>query len=158
MGYLLSIGISAGIIAAVFAQYAVALKLALWIFFVAMASFYAAGGKNDGFIKSIATNLAGVVWGLIIFQLLGLWSFPYAMAVIVLLAVVGMCLQANFNLLSFIPGTFLGTACLFGSNGDWQSTVTALILGAVMGWVSEQGGIRLFKLISKQSGDSNVNV
>lgn len=158
MRYLLSIGISAGIIAAVFAQYATALKLVLWIFFVAMASFYAAGGKNDGFIKSSVTNLAGVVWGAIIFQLLGVFSFPYAMAVIVFLAVIGMCVQAKVHLLSFIPGTFCGTACFFGSNGDWQSTVMALLLGAVMGWVSEQGGLMLFKLTSKRSEASDVNV
>lgn len=157
MIYLLSIGISAGLIAGIFAQYAAAIKVVSWVSFIGIASFYGAGGKEEGVVKSTLANLSGVVWGVIIFQLLALWSFQYAMGILVFLAVIGMCAQARFKLLSFIPGTFLGISCLFGTGGNWQSTVIALLLGAIMGWVSEKGGIMLSKVFSNNTKEGQIS-
>jgi len=157
MGYLVSIGISAGIIAAIFIQYAAVMNVVSWISFVSMASFYAAGGKNEGFIKGGAANLSGVFWAMFIFQGAQFIASEYSLAIMVFIAVVAMCAQAKINILSFIPGTFCGAACVFGTNGNWQVVVTALILGSVMGWLSEQGGLIIFKAISKQSMENDAS-
>ena len=43
--------------------------------------------------------------------------------------------------LSFIPGAFLGAATavsvVVGANGTWGRTVIALVIGAVLGYLSE---------------------
>jgi hypothetical protein len=52
-----------------------------------------------------------------------------------------MVLQAKIPALSFIPGAFLGAATavsvVVGAKGTWTSTIIALVVGAVLGYVSE---------------------
>lgn len=44
--------------------------------------------------------------------------------------------QAAVPLLSFIPGAFIGAACLFGTAFDTWATVLAIAVGAGLGWLS----------------------
>ncbi|MCE1252286.1 MAG: DUF1097 domain-containing protein [Anaerolineae bacterium] len=145
MAYLVAVGISAGVIGGLCAQFAGSFNVVAWVCFVAMACFFAAGGKNSGFLKNVPANLSGVLWAMMIFTLLGFWQFQFAMFLAVLIAVTIACVQAKWSVLSFIPGTFVGMACTFGTNGDWVSTVIALIIGSCMGWLAEQGGHLLLK-------------
>ena len=52
-----------------------------------------------------------------------------------------MVLQAKIPALSFIPGAFLGAATavsvVVGANGSWTKTIIALVVGAVLGYLSE---------------------
>jgi branched-subunit amino acid transport protein len=52
-----------------------------------------------------------------------------------------MVLQAKLPALSFIPGAFLGAATavsvVVGANGSWTKTIIALIVGALLGYLSE---------------------
>ncbi len=149
MSYLVAVGISAGIIGGLSAQFAGNLHVVAWVTFIAMACFFAAGGKNMGFAKNALANLSGVLWAMLIFFLVGIFKFPGAMIVAVLIAVVIACVQAKWSWLSFIPGTFAGMACTFGTSGDWKATVIAMIIGGCMGWLAEQGGLLLLKVFTK---------
>jgi flagellar biosynthesis protein FliQ len=86
---------------------------------------------------------------MLIFFLVGVFKFPGAMFVAVVIAVVIACVQAKWSWLSFIPGTFAGMACTFGTSGDWKATVIALIIGGCMGWLAEQGGLLILKIFTK---------
>lgn len=159
MGYLVAIGLTAGVIAGVFthlAFIAAVLPVIVWVAFAGEASFFAAGGKNLGFVKGLASNLAGVFWAYFIFFIVGAWASPLAMGVAVFIAVLMMCIQAKIDILSFIPGAFIGAACLFGTasadfpTGNILGVVIALALGAAMGWVAEKAAGPIAGLIGKK--------
>ncbi len=165
MGYLVAIGLTAGVIAGVFthlAFIAAVLPVIVWVSFAGEASFFAAGGKNMGFVKGLASNLAGVFWGYVIFFIVGAWASPLAMGLAVFLAVLMMCIQAKIEILSFIPGAFIGAACLFGTasadfpSGNIVGVVIALVLGAVMGWVAEKAAGPIAGLIAKKIPEKAV--
>ena len=70
MGYLVAIGLTAGVIAGVFSHLVFivgVLPVIVWVAFAGEATFFAAGGKNMGLAKGLASNLAGVFWAAIIF-------------------------------------------------------------------------------------------
>lgn len=125
-------------------------KVMTWITFLTWASFFAAGGGTTGLKKAVASALAGalvsalVVWlngqfgggvqgvGLVIFS--------------VLLAVLGwvLCQLSKIDLLSFIPGAFIGAASYFGAGAPLDEklgwVVVSILCGAAMGLVSEKIG------------------
>ncbi|MEO7476032.1 MAG: DUF1097 domain-containing protein, partial [Gemmatimonadales bacterium] len=116
--------------------------LPVWAGIVAWGCFFAAGGKTDGLLKTITSNLSGVLWA---FLALTAWNqfgggVP-VLSVLVGIAAMGMVLQAKLPMLGFIPGAFLGAATavsvVVGASGSWGRTVVALVIGAVLGYVSE---------------------
>jgi hypothetical protein len=116
--------------------------LPVWAGIVAWGCFFAAGGKTEGLTKTIAANLSGVFWA---FLALTLWNrlgggVPM-LSVLVGAAAVAMVLQAKIGILGFIPGAFLGAATavsvVVGANGTWSRTVLALLIGAILGYLSE---------------------
>lgn len=116
--------------------------LPVWAGIVAWGCFFAAGGKTEGLMKTIASNLSGVLWA---FLALTAWnSFGGGLpllSVLVGIAAIGMVLQAKIRTLAFIPGAFLGAATtvgvVVGANGTYIKTMIALVVGAVLGYLSE---------------------
>ncbi|GAY09150.1 glutathione-regulated potassium-efflux system protein [Pseudonocardia sp. N23] len=102
------------------------------------AGFFAAGGKVGGFLKMGAASLSGVLWAWLAVTLAGLvGAWAGALPIAVAIAAFVMCVQAGWSPLSFIPGTFMGAACLFGTSIDVRSTVICIVVGLVLGFVSE---------------------
>ncbi len=139
MRTLVSLGVSCGILVGLLVQFSGALGILAWVAFAAWACYYAAGGKKEALLKIIPANLSGVAWGVIILFVVKAWGVPYAIGVVAAVAVALMCVQASWSVLGFIPGTFIGVACFLGANADWQGTSIALVIGAILGFVSEQG-------------------
>jgi hypothetical protein len=116
--------------------------LPVWAGIVAWGCFFAAGGKTEGLMKTIATNLSGVLWA---FLALYVWNSAGGgvplLSLLVGIAAFIMVIQAKIPALGFIPGAFLGAATavsvVVGANGSWTSTIIALLAGAVFGYVSE---------------------
>jgi hypothetical protein len=116
--------------------------LPVWAGIVAWGCFFAAGGKTEGLLKTLASTLSGVLWA---FLALTAWNqfgggLP-VLSVLVGLAAFFMVLQAKIPTLSFIPGAFLGAATavsvVVGANGTYPKTIIALVAGAVLGYLSE---------------------
>lgn len=166
MRYLVAIGLSTGIVAAVFCHLvfvAQVVSVVVWVAFVGEAIFFASGGKNQGLLKGLASNFAGVFWGAVIFFISGNWHSTWSMFIAVLIAVIGMCVQARWSVLSFIPGAFAGCASLFGTasannpTGDWKGVLIALALGAVMGWAAEKAAMFVDKKFLTKTKPENVS-
>jgi hypothetical protein len=143
MDALIALALSIGILIAGWTYVALGPgALPVWAGIVAWGCFFAAGGKTEGLMKTIATNLSGVLWA---FLALTAWNqFGGGVPVISILvgiAAIGMVLQAKVSLLSFIPGAFLGAATavsvVVGAGGTWTRTIVALVIGAVLGYLSE---------------------
>ena len=150
MDLLVALGISIGVLAGLWGQFSGPAGLITWVAFVSWACFFAVGGKKEGLLKVVASNASGVVWGLIIVFLLKNFGFQYALGVYLAIVVFFVCVQAKFSILSFIPGTFVGIACFFGTNFNWQGTLIALVIGACLGFVSEYLGVMLTKIGKKE--------
>jgi hypothetical protein len=143
MDVLVALAISIGILIAGWTYVALGVAaLPVWAGIVAWGCFFAAGGKTAGLTKTIASNLSGVFWA---FLALTAWnSFGGGvpvLSVLVGVAALFMVLQSKIPALSFIPGAFLGAATavsvVVGANGTWLKTIIALVVGAVLGYLSE---------------------
>ncbi len=152
-----TVGLSAGIFAAVLVAIDGYLGLASWLGFVAMLSYYATEGGKKGFIRSIAGNISGLAWGWVILALNTILVFipaPWGLAIIVIPVVVLMCLQSKWEILSFTPGVFAGCSMLFAmlGTGDGISAsslyvkmlkvLIAVVIGNIGALASQQIGIR----------------
>ena len=143
MDALLALGLAIGILIAGWTYVAIGVAaLPVWAGIIAWGCFFAAGGKTEGLLKTIASNLSGVLWA---FLALYVWNAAGQgvplLSLLVGIAAFGMVLQAKIPALGFIPGAFLGAATavsvVVGANGSWVSTIIALVAGAVLGYVSE---------------------
>jgi Protein of unknown function (DUF1097) len=148
MDVLVALAISIGILIAGWTYVALGVAaLPVWAGIVAWGCFFAAGGKTTGLTKTIASNLSGVVWAFLALEgarRFGNGALP-VLSLMVGLAAFFMVLQAKIPLLSFIPGSFLGAATavsvVVGAGTTfphpWVKTIVALVVGAVLGYVSE---------------------
>ena len=143
MDALVALALSIGVLIAGWTYIALGVAaLPVWAGIVAWGCFFAAGGKNEGLVKTIASNLSGVLWA---FLALYLWnSFGGGVPLLSLLVGVAafiMVVQAKIPALSFIPGAFLGAATavsvVVGASGTWTNTIIALLAGALLGYLSE---------------------
>jgi hypothetical protein len=155
MNMLTALGISIGVLIAIWSYVALGmtnLGLNVWAGIVAWGTFYAAGGGMMGLKKTVASNLSGNVYAFLALLIAGQMGGGVAItAVLVGVIAFLMCVQAKVNLLSFIPGAFLGAATWVGAGGGASLSMASimiavsLVLGAVLGYISEIGGKKLAK-------------
>lgn len=151
MKALLGIAISVGVLAGLWTFVSVELTLITWVAFLSWACFFAAGGGTGGFQKALAANVAGVFWGWVIS--LGLEQVSAStIALALMVTVVGfiLCVEAALPLLSFIPGGFVGTAAFFGTAFDLPGTLIAVVVGVVLGIVSELLGAKIQQAVAPE--------
>lgn len=128
----------------------------VWQAFVAWACYYHCGGKITGVRNTILGMSFGALIGmlsvLLSMQLGGLGQFAAPVAVGVGAAVI--VLSAHLSLLSTIPASVYGFACiagliLLGTDMSPQKallpTVVSIVIGAIFGYVSELIGNALAK-------------
>ncbi|MCV2489902.1 DUF1097 domain-containing protein [Geodermatophilus sp. YIM 151500] len=147
MKRLIALGISIGVLAGLWTVLASSVPaiggweapLVVWIGFAAWACFYAAGGRLPGLTKGLASNVSGLLWGFAL-----LWGATAVregsvavLGLFVALAAFGMCVQAAWSPLAFIPGAFVGAAAFFGNAGVFWSTLASLVAGALLAYASE---------------------
>lgn len=144
MDMLMALAVSIGVLIAIWTYVAVGMvaQLSVWAAIVAWGCFFAAGGKMQGLQKTVASNLSGLIYVYIALHVLPMMGGSTA-ALAILVGVIAflMVVQSRVAMLSFIPGAFIGAAVTVGSNhastNDYAMTGLSLILGAVLGYVSE---------------------
>jgi hypothetical protein len=144
MDMLMALALSIGVLIAIWTYVAVGMvaQLSVWAAIVAWGCFFAAGGKMQGFQKTVASNLSGLIYVFIALHVLPMMGGSTA-ALAILVGVIAflMVVQSRVALLSFIPGAFIGAAVTVGSKhdstNDYVMLGLSLILGAVLGYVSE---------------------
>jgi hypothetical protein len=148
MKRLVALGISIGVLAGLFTWFAVTVTsigswqapFVVWVGFAAWACFYATGGGVSGLSKTLASTASGLVWGWLILWAVARVSEGSAavLGLFVALAAFGMCVQAAWRPLAFIPGTFVGAASYFGNQGIFWATLASLVAGALLAFASER--------------------
>jgi hypothetical protein len=144
---LIALGISIGVLAGLWTVLALSVTsigawqapLVVWIGFAAWATFYAAGGRVPGLAKALGSNVSGLLWGFLL-----LWAATriaegsaVVLGLFVAIAAFGMCVQAAWAPLAFIPGAFVGAAAFFGNGGVFWATLVSLVAGALLAYASE---------------------
>lgn len=157
MNLLTALGISIGLLVGIYGEVSGLVGLVTWVTVISWASFYAAGGKTDGLVKAAASNLSGVIWGIVITFIASSINIPFALGIGLLVGAFMICAQARWKVLSFIPGAFLGCAAYFGTNGDWKATILSLIVGLVLGYISEVIAVFLSNIGKKNIPVDSVN-
>jgi hypothetical protein len=142
MDALLALGLAIGVLIAGWTYVAIGVAaLPVWAGIVAWGCFFAAGGKTEGLVKTLASNLSGVFWA---FLALYVWNAAGQgvplLSLLVGVAGFAMVVQAKVPTLAFIPGAFLGAATavsvVVGASGTYLNTIIALVAGAVLGYLS----------------------
>lgn len=92
------------------------LPVPVWVTFIAWASFFACGGGQAGFVKSIASNLTGIVIGSLTLLAIHFGAQnPIYAAVCVGIGTAAMALVSIVPLLSFTPAVVFGFASAVGT-------------------------------------------
>lgn len=150
MKKLTALSLTTGLLCGIWMWISSLLGIPSWAGFAGCTAFFAAGGKVQGFKKALSTTLIGVFWAVMIIQLNSLITIPYTTSISTALITFIMCYQANLNLFSFIPGTFIGSFSTFAAQGNWQLIAPALILGILLGISCELSGDYLFDFLANE--------
>lgn len=146
---LIVIGIVTGILSGIWAALSMSLGHITFAGFLGWSTFFAAGGGSKGLKSTLITNFSGVIWGILMMQMSNIFALflgeTIGLGVAVAIGACGMCLQSCFKWLGFIPGAFIGASTFFGTGFNLSGSITALILGALFGYVSEKG-VHVFSL------------
>lgn len=142
MQYLTTVGIMVGILAGTWVYISGVLGITAFVGFLGWATYFAVGEGKDGCVKAAAT---GVFWGVVTVYAMGLLPAGNWYLLAIMMGAAIMCWQANFSVLSFIPGTFIGNACFYANNNDWQTTAAGMLCGICLGLVSDYSARALTK-------------
>ena len=144
MNMLVALAISIGVLIAVWTYIALGpAALPVWAGIIAWGCFFAAGGKTDGLLKTLASTLSGVFWAYVALTVANSVAPGNLGALSAMVGVVAaaMVLQSKISILAFIPGAFLGAATavsvVVGASGTYPKAIGALVAGAVFGYLSE---------------------
>ena len=152
----IGIGISIGILAGIWTQISSTLGLMTWVGFIAWALYFATGTKMEGVRTTLASVLSGVFWAWLTVLALGTVTFPGALAVLVGILALILCLQAGIPALSYIPGAFIGAALYFGTSGAaappavWVTAIV-VVIGVAFAFTSDIIGARIQALVDGRS-------
>ncbi|MCR4443396.1 MAG: DUF1097 domain-containing protein [Peptococcaceae bacterium] len=132
--------LTVGILAGLWMPVAAMVKVPPWPLFVAWAAFFAAGGDEAALKKVYPALLSGVLWGYLTILLgadvLAFIFGSWGVAVFVGIFAAIMVILAKYPFLSFAPAAFFGFATYFGTSLDFKATLTGLIVGPVVGYLS----------------------
>lgn len=146
MSLLLALSISTAIISGLLVWFTGVLGIASWLAFLGATSYFASPDKGrKGLIQVWLTNFSGAIWALLIIVASSYINTDMASYAATVIFAFCMCIQAKFNLLKFIPGTFMGAAAIFSSNGEWLSALIGLFIGAILGFLMSYTGELLHK-------------
>ncbi len=153
MDTLTALALSIGALIAIWTYLTIAVipDLSPWVGIAAWGCFFAAGGKGQGFQKTVFANLSGLIYVWVMMQLVprfGGGSLVYAILIGVI--AFAMVVQSKVSQLSFIPGAFVGAAVTVGSGAgaDLNHLLyvgLSMVIGAALGLVSETTAASLAK-------------
>lgn len=147
MTYLISVGLTVGILAGAWCFAADNFGLISFAGFLGWATYFAAGGGVKGVKLGLCSNLSGVILGILTLTLCRIFpDVPYYFFTIIFAAI--MCWQAHLEFLSFIPGTFIGNSTFYAVNalgGSPELVAIGLTCGVFLGIISDKSARILAK-------------
>lgn len=161
MGYIMASALSSGLISGIWTGIANYLSIFLpelfssWIGFVGITSYFVAGGTKNGFIRSLSSNIVGVLIGCTIIAISSLSE-----SIVFGAAVTGaftwlICYLARIDLTKFATCTFMGGYSAFATGGNWKLLIICLVCGNIVGRLCTLFGDFLYSKFKKKDGSEN---
>lgn len=133
---------------------ATVLPVPVWVTFIAWASFFIVGAGNKGLVQSVASNLTGLaISSATLLAIAMAPGTPLMAAILVGIGSAAMVQASKATLLSILPAIVWGFASTVGTTVATGKPITtagidnpalvaatALVVGALFGWVSERLG------------------
>lgn len=158
MSLLLALSITTGIISALLVWFTSLFDIASWLAFLGATSYFASTDKGaKGLIQVWLTNFSGAIWAMLIIIASTYMNSDFASYATTGVFAFIMCIQAKINVLKFIPGTFLGAAALFSSNGEWLSAFVGVFIGAIFGFLMTYTGEVLHRFNADRLAKKVIN-
>lgn len=141
MSRLLASAIATALLCAFWAEGSVAFGLLTWAGFAGCTTFFAGGGKKEGFFKALRTNACGVFWAMMAIWFCQYADFiPFANGISTFIISFAICTQVKWKKLEFIAGVFIGCFCTFAGGGQGLLVLASLACGAILGFACETLG------------------
>lgn len=160
MDGLIANAISMAIVAWGWANFSAFVGASTWAGFMGTTTYYASGERFvKGWIKGIIANMVGVLWAIICVEVSKALQLPNIVAIMTGVISFGIVAEAKFKRVSFIPGVYIGCSTTFGIlalNGTYISSATALLMGSVVGILSDAGGELIVKLTKKKEPEAKL--
>lgn len=120
--------------------------------FAGCTSYFASGEKNFAGIKTSAlVNVSGIFWAMMAILAGRYFPFPYSGAVYCAIISYFIIKQAEFKLLRFIPGAYMGCFITFASDGAWQNVLISMLVGNLIALLTEVTGNWFYKRLGARS-------
>lgn len=142
-GFIFSSGLGNAIVCGLWTYFATIYAgtlMSVWAGFAGCTSYFIAGGGKNGIIRSLCSNLAGILIASIIILCGNIVNGPIFAAVCTGFFTLIMCYLGHCDLTKFVPCTFIGGFSTFASNGNWQMCLICIILGNFVGLASDSFG------------------
>lgn len=154
MDAILTGAISMGILAWIWANLSTALGVSCWAGFMGTTTYYASGERFiKGWVKTMFVNMVGVLWAIICLEVAKVLQVSNIAAIMTGLISFGIVAEAKWKHLAFVPGVYIGCSTTFGMvalHSTYLATIVALLMGSVVGLLSDAGGELLFRLTNKK--------
>lgn len=138
LGSLGCMGIAMAIYAGLWTVLCEKTGLISWIGFAGCTTYFACGKKYfRGVGSAILINLSGVMWGMMSIALNNIWKTSYSGILICAFISYIIIMQAKIQSLKFIPGAYIGCFITFAAEGNCKELVPAIILGSIMGGLTD---------------------
>ncbi len=159
MSLLLALSISTGILSGFLVWFTGLFDIASWLAFLGATSYFACSDKGlKGLTQVWLTNFSGAIWALLIIVASTYINSDFASYAATAVFAFCMCIQARFNLVKFIPGTFLGAAAIFSANGQWVDAFLGLFIGSIFGFLMNFCGELLHQFCTtRMTNKANIN-
>lgn len=129
--------------------------ITVWGGFAGCTSYFVAGGGKNGLIRSVCSNLTGILIASIIIFLGNFFNQPIFAAICTGIFTWLMCYLGHFDLTKFVPCTFIGGFSTFASNGNWQMCLICLVIGNFVGFGSDYFGRYIYRKFFKDKTEKN---
>ncbi|MFA9464818.1 MAG: DUF1097 domain-containing protein [Velocimicrobium sp.] len=150
--YLGCLGIAMAIYAGIWMIACDKLGLISFAGFAGCTTYFASGKKNMAGIKTAAfTNVSGVFWGMAAILAGTYFAFPYSGAVYCAIISYFIIKQAEIAWFQFIPDAYVGCFITFACNGAWITVIISLLLGIVIGYITEITGTWIYNKFGNSS-------
>lgn len=128
-----------------------------WIGFAGCTTYFASGKKNLVGIKTaVFANISGVFWAMCSILLGRMWNWSYGTALLCAMISYVIIIQAKIKVFQFIPGVYIGCFSTFAAEGNWKAVLPAILLGVLLGWLTDITGIVLYQRGSRRKTNTKT--
>ena len=92
-------------------------------------------------------NLSGGVWAMLSIVLGNVWECSYKTVLLCAFISYMIIMQSRMKFLAFIPGAYIGCFITFAAEGNWRAVLPALVLGVILGWMTDVTSAKLYHWI-----------